>query len=152
VARCFSAKNLLKTTLDPLGVEVENNPLHGPRGDIMSEPTPQPASLPLTIKGRSPFDERRLQWQGTGSILLALYCMLGVGGAGGIIFGILFLLLALATWIITRFGFRDWYSIPTGQRIIAGTGSVIGLAILYLAFGVFFLTIWFILLICDWMS
>jgi hypothetical protein len=102
--------------------------------------------------GRSPFDETRLRWQGAGNIVLALYCLFGAGGAGGIVFGILFISLAVVTWVITRFGSRDWYSIPPTERYIAGTGAIIGVAAIYLTFGIFFLTIWFIMLIADWMS
>ena len=49
-----------------------------------------------------------------------------------------------ATWIITGFGTRYWYSIPTAGRVIAGTGSTVGLAVLYLTFGIFFLIVWVI--------
>jgi hypothetical protein len=118
----------------------------------MSEPTQSSGAVPFSIMGRSPFDETRLRWQGAGNIVLALYCLFGAGGAGGIVFGILFISLAVATWVITRFGSRDWYSIPPTERYIAGTGAIIGVAAIYLTFGIFFLTIWFIMLIADWMS
>jgi hypothetical protein len=118
----------------------------------VSESAPSPTSLPCTIMGRSPFDEVRLRWQGAGNLLLALYCMFGVGGIGGVIFGILFILLAGATWTITSFGRRDWYSIPPNGRIIAGFGAVIGVAFVYIFFGIFFFTIWFIMLIANWLA
>jgi hypothetical protein len=70
--------------------------------------------------------------------------MFGAGGVGGIILGILFILLALATWVITLFGEREWYSISTAGQLIAGTGSVIGVVVIYITFGVFFLIIWVI--------
>ena len=35
--------------------------------------------------------------------------MFGAGGVGGVIFGVLFILLAVATWAITSFETRDWY-------------------------------------------
>jgi len=119
-------------------------------------PPPPPTSAqrqpPLSFAGRSPFDERRLQWQGAGNILLALYCIFGAGGAGGIFFGILFLLLAIATWVIAfQYGW-DWYMIPSDyRRGIVAVGASIGVAFIYIFFGIFFLVIWVCMHLADWM-
>ena len=110
----------------------------------MSEP------LPLTIAGRSPFDGIRLRWSGVGNLILAVACIATVHVAG-IIFGAIFLALAIATWAITRMGTRPWYSISPGGRALAGSGSVIGLVFLYVCFGVFFLTMWFLRIIVSWL-
>ena len=118
----------------------------------MSEPTEASRAMPFSIMGRSPFDSIRLRWQGAGNIILALYCLFGAGGAGGIVFGILFIALAVATWVITSFGSRNWYSIPPAERYIAGTGAIVGVTVIYVTFGIFFLTIWFIMLIAKWMA
>lgn len=115
-------------------------------------PTSTPGQPPLSIAGRSPFDARRLHWQGAGNILLALYCIFGAGGAGGVFFGILFLLLALATWVIAFRANWDWYSIPPDyQRVIVAVGAVIGVTFTYLCFGIFFLVIWICMHLGDWM-
>jgi len=115
-------------------------------------PPSQPSQPPLSIAGRSPFDERRLKWQGAGNILLALYCIFGPGGAGGIVFGILFLLLAVATWVIAFNAGWDWHSIPRDYRIgIVAVGATIGITFIYIFFGIFFLVIWIFTHLADWM-
>jgi hypothetical protein len=77
--------------------------------------------------GRSFFDRRRLQWQGAGNLLLALYCIFGAGGPGGVFFGILFLALAIATWTIAFMAGWDWYKIPPDfRRGIVAVGAVVG--------------------------
>ena len=116
-----------------------------------SEP-PHYRQPPLTIAGRSFFDQTRLMWQGAGNILIALYCFFGAGGAGGIIFGILFLSLAIATWVIAGLASWDWYGIPPDyRRVIVGIGAVIGVTMMYLFFGIFFLVIWVVTHIGDWL-
>jgi hypothetical protein len=115
-------------------------------------PTSAPGQPPLSIAGRSPFDARRLQWQGAGNILLALYCIFGAGGAGGVFFGILFLLLALATWVIAFRADWNWYSIPPDyRRVIVAVGAAIGVTFTYIFFGIFFLVIWICMHLADWM-
>jgi hypothetical protein len=95
-----------------------------------SPPMPEPTQReymkpPLTIRGWSFFDKVRFRWGGVGDIVLGISL---IGGAHNIIFGILFIMLGIATWIFTGFGVRghqefgdDWYSawnsMPTaGQR------------------------------------
>lgn len=112
-------------------------------------PPPQP---PLSIAGRSPFDEIRLKWQGAGNILLALYCLFGAGGTGGVFFGIVFLLLAVSTWVIAYQASWEWYAIPPDfRRGIVAVGASIGVAFTYLFFGIFFLVIWVCAHLADWM-
>ena len=65
------------------------------------------------------------------------------GGPAGIVFGILFLLLGIATWIFTSFGATPWHHVSTPGQIVAGAGSIIGNAFLLM----FFLT-WFVLKWC----
>jgi hypothetical protein len=129
-----------------LPADILNPPLVSHEGSegLMSEP------LPLTIAGRSPFDGIRLRWSGIGNLILAVACASG-GNVAGIIFGVIFLILAIATWSITRLGTRPWYALSPGARALAGTGSVIGLVFLYLCFGIFFLTIWFIKVLAQMM-
>ena len=75
--------------------------------------------------------------------------------AGAAVFGVLFIGLGIATWVLTGFGRRgheefgdDWYSawnsMPTNGRVIAGTGSVIGVLFLYILFFWFFIILWVI--------
>jgi hypothetical protein len=107
---------------------------------------------PLTIGGWSFFDKVRFRWGGAGDIVLGISLIGGVHSAGGIVFGILFIMLGIATWIFTRFGSgengRQWYSawntMPTVGRVVAGTGSVIGMAFLYILF------FWFVILRWVW--
>lgn len=120
----------------------------------MSEPSTGSSQLPLTIFGRSPFDGIRLRWCAIGNMVLALYCFFGSrGGIGGILFGLLFVFLIVTTWSVTHVGTTDWRTVPpSGWRVVAGIGAVTGFVFTYLFFAVFFMTIWFIMLIADWMS
>ncbi len=112
----------------------------------MSDPALGQRRLPfIYAPGRSAVDPTRLRWSGVGNAVLALYFIFGSqSGAFGVIIGILIIALGLATWIISRLGTREWYSIPPNARIIAATGAIIGVAITYLVFGIFFLIIWVI--------
>lgn len=122
----------------------------------MSETTPMPQSPPpsqppLSVMGRSFFDRRRLQWQGAGNLLLALYCIFGAGGAGGVFFGILFLALAIATWTIAFMAGWEWYNIPPDfRRGVVAVGAVVGVTMTYIFFGIFFLVIWICIHLADW--
>jgi Double zinc ribbon len=100
---------------------------------------------PLTIAGWSFFDKVRFRWGGVGDIVLGIALIGGGHSAGAIIFGILFIALGIATWVLTKFGVRgyeefgdNWYSawnsMSTTERAIAGTGSVIGMLFLYVLF------------------
>lgn len=105
--------------------------------------------LPFTYAPeRSAVDPTRLRWSGVGNFILAMFFMFGShGGAFGVLAGLLVIALGLATWIITGFGTRQWYSIPPNARAIAATGSIIGVAMTYLVLGIFFLIIWVISLV-----
>ena len=81
-------------------------------------------SLPCTIAGRSPFDETRLRWGGVGAVLM------GVGllftEPAGIAIGLVMATLGVASLVLSAFGTKFWYDIPTPQRYVVGTGAVIG--------------------------
>jgi hypothetical protein len=82
--------------------------------------------LPLTIAGRSLVDGTRIRWGGFGAVGLGTG-LLFTGEAAGIFFGIILLLLGLATWILSSFGSTWWYDIPTPQRYVVAVGSVVGM-------------------------
>jgi len=95
------------------------------------------STLPLTIAGRSPFDPIRFRWGGAGSVALGVAVMF-TGAGAGIVFGILLVLLGIATWFFTKFGVTSWYDMSAAGKVIAGTGSVIGCAFLYIFLLTFF--------------
>jgi hypothetical protein len=110
---------------------------------------------PLTIRGWSFFDKVRFRWGGAGDILLGISL---IGGAHNIVFGVLFIILGIATWVYTKFGNGDtslvvdadpggwytaWNSMSTAGRVIAGIGSVIGVLFLYIVFFWFVIAWWF---------
>lgn len=97
---------------------------------------------PLTIAGRSPFDGIRFRWGGVGDVLLGISLIGALHNGGAIVFGILFMVLGIATWIFSGFGKTSWYAMPTAGRVIAGTGSIIGLLFIYLVFFYFFILRW----------
>jgi hypothetical protein len=94
----------------------------------MSDPSVEQRRLPfIYASGRSAVDSTRLRWSGVGNVILALFFISGShSGAFGVIVGILILALGLATWIITGFGTREWYSIPPGQRALPLTSRTCG--------------------------
>ena len=118
-------------------------------------PAPREYTKPLTFGGWSPFDKIRLRWGGGGCIVLGI-AVIGSGhSAASTVFGLLFIGLGIATWILTGFGLRGqtefggewhsaWNSMSTGGRAVAGTGAVIGTVFLYLLFFWFFFIIWVI--------
>jgi hypothetical protein len=118
----------------------------------VSDAVEQERKPPLTIRGWSFFDKVRFRWGGAGDIVLGISLIGGVHSAGGIVIGVLFIMLGIATWILTRFGSgtdgRQWYSawntMPTASRVIAGAGSVIGMAFFYILF------FWFLILRWAW--
>jgi len=83
---------------------------------------------PLTIAGRSPFNGIRLRWGGLGAVILGIALMFSMHNGGAIAFSVLLILLGIVTWVTTSFGRVYWYDIPMGFRVVAGAGSVIGLA------------------------
>jgi hypothetical protein len=123
---------------------------------IAPEPPPRVyRKPPLTIGGWSFFDKVRFRWGGGGAIILGISLIGGGHSAGAAIFGVLFIGLGIATWVLTGFGSRgreewgdDWYSawnsMSTNGRVFAGTGSVIGVLFVYLLFFWFFIIRWFI--------
>src|ERR1700722_11709901 len=141
--------------LDQIGQQpqVTQAPLNAP---IVPEPPPRVYSKPpLTIGGWSFFDKVRFRWGGGGAIILGISLIGGGHSAGAAIFGFLFIALGIATWVLTGFGSRggeqwggDWYSawnsMSTNGRVIAGTGSVIGVLFAYVLFFWFFIILWFI--------
>jgi hypothetical protein len=115
---------------------------------------------PFTIGGWSFFDKVRFRWGGGGDIVLGIALIGGGHSAGATVFGLLFIALGIATWILTQFGVRgrddfgdDWYSawnsMPDGGKAVAGTGSVIGMLFLYILFFWFFIIIWIIKILTD---
>jgi hypothetical protein len=49
------------------------------------------------------------------------------GTPAGVLFGLLFVGLGLATWILTSFGLRYWYDVPPNLRhFVVGPGAVLG--------------------------
>lgn len=84
-----------------------------------------PRRLPFTIAGRSPFDSIRLRWGSLGCAALGTVIIFA-GGAVGVIFGILFILLGIATGWLTGLGKTDWYDVDPPGRYVAGTGAIIG--------------------------
>ena len=104
---------------------------------------------PLTIGGWSFFDKVRFRWGGFGDIVLGIALIGGGHSAPATVFGILFIALGIATWVLTGFGgggaedSRDWYrawnTMSAIRRAIAGTGSVIGVLFIYLIFFWFFI-------------
>ena len=109
---------------------------------------------PLTIRtqrGRwGLFDKVRFRWGGFGDILLGI-AMIGGGGGGAAtaVFGVLFIALGIATWVLTGFGgaggtdpfnwYTAWHRMSTPRRAVAGTGVVIGLLLVYALFFWFFI-------------
>lgn len=123
---------------------------------IASEPPPRVYSKPpLTIGGWSFFDKVRFRWGGGGAIILGISLIGGGHSAGAAIFGVLFIGLGIATWVLTGFGSRGhaewgdgwysaWNSMSTNGRVVAGTGSIIGVLFVYVLFCWFFVIRWVI--------
>lgn len=110
---------------------------------------------PPSIRGWSFFDKVRFRWGGGGDILLGIALIGGGHSVGTTIFGVLFIALGIATWTVTGFGVRGeeefggdwysaWYSMSTTGRIVAGTGSVVGMLFLYIIFFWLFIILWVI--------
>ena len=79
---------------------------------------------------------------GTGNIILGVALIGGGHSAGSIVFGVLFILLGVATWILGGFGRRPWDEMPPASRAVAGTGAVIGMLFLYVLLFWFFILRW----------
>jgi hypothetical protein len=118
-------------------------------------PSPREYRDPPSIGGWSFFDRTRFRFGGAGDIVLGIALIASGHSAGSTVFGLLFIALGLATWIITGFGLRGhgefgddpysaWKSMSAGSRAIAGTGSVIGVVFCYVLFFWLFLILWII--------
>jgi hypothetical protein len=81
---------------------------------------------------------------GVGNILLGVSLIGGVHNGGAIVFGVLFIILGVATWILGGFGRRPWDRMSPASRRIAGTGAVVGMLFLYVLF------FWFVILRWVW--
>jgi hypothetical protein len=135
-------------------VQAAQAPLHVSRTSAPG-PMPREPLNPPSIGGWSFFDRTRFRFGGAGDIIIGI-ALIGSGhSAGSTVFGLLFIILGLATWIITGFGLRGqgefgddpysaWKSMSAGGRSIAGTGSVIGVVFCYLLFFWLFLILWII--------
>jgi hypothetical protein len=114
--------------------------------EYVAEQEPLP---PLTLGGWSFFDKIRFRWGGFGDIVLGIALIGGGHSAATAIFGVLIIMLGIATWILTGFGgggaessdnwYAAWHRMSTPGRAVAGTGSVIGMLFLYLIFFWFFI-------------
>jgi hypothetical protein len=94
----------------------------------------------------------RRRWSGIGNLLLGAGCIFGAGGAGGVVFGILFILLGIATWIITKFGAIPWHDLSGVPLVLASTGAIIGVVFLYLAFCYLFIFFFVLKVVLGWMA
>lgn len=81
---------------------------------------------------------------GVGNIILGIALIGGVHSPGAIVFGVLFIILGVTTWILGGFGRRPWDEIQPAGRAIAGIGTVIGMVFLYVLF------FWFVILRWVW--
>ncbi|MGE3795486.1 MAG: hypothetical protein AB7I38_16395 [Dehalococcoidia bacterium] len=102
-----------------------------------------PRQLPLTISGRSPFDDVRIRWGGFGAVGLGIGLFFTVDPAGAF-FGVILLCLGLATWFLSAFGSTSWHDIQLPQRYVVGTGAVVGMLIFIVFVGGFLLMAWII--------
>lgn len=100
-----------------------------------------PRQPPLTISGRSPFDDVRIRWGGFGAVGLGIGLFFTVDPVG-VFFGVVLLALGLATWFLSAFGSTSWYDIQQPQRYVVGIGAVVGMLIFIVFVGGFFLTAW----------
>ena len=81
---------------------------------------------------------------GAGNILLGIALIGGVHSGGAIVFGVLFIILGVTTWILGGFGHKPWDQMPPASQRIAGTGAVVGMLFLYVLF------FWFVILRWVW--
>ena len=104
---------------------------------------------PPSFHGWSFFDKARFRWGGFGDIVLGIALIGGGHSAPAVVFGVLFIVLGIATWVLTGFGgggqegpdswYAAWYRMSAPARAVAGTGSVIGVLFIYLIFFWFFI-------------
>ena len=79
---------------------------------------------------------------GVGNIILGIALIGGGHSGGAIVFGVLFIILGITTWILGGFGRKPWFDMSPASRRIAGTGAVIGMLFLYILFFWFFILRW----------
>jgi hypothetical protein len=94
-----------------------------------------PDTMQQEIKNQPPGIVLKTFGGGIGNLILGV-ALIGStnGSAGGIIFGILFIILGVTTLIIGGFGRKPWFDMSPASRRIAGTGAVIGMLFLYVLF------------------
>jgi hypothetical protein len=71
---------------------------------------------------------------GAGNILLGISLIGGVHSGGTTVFGVLFIILGITTWILGGFGHRPWDKMSPASQRVAGTGAVVGMLFLYVLF------------------
>jgi len=76
---------------------------------------------------------------GFGCILLGVSTIGGLRSGAAIVFGVLFIILGVATWILGR---KPWSDMSPASRRIAGTGAVVGMLFLYVLLCWFFISRW----------
>jgi hypothetical protein len=79
---------------------------------------------------------------GLGCILLGVATIGGLHSGAAIVFGVLFIILGVATLIFGGFGRTPWFDMSPAGRRIAGTGAVIGMLFLYVMLCWFFIIRW----------
>jgi len=106
------------------------------------------APAPFSIAGRSPVDSIRLRWGGLGSLGLGI-ALFSTGGPAGVVFGLIFVFLGVATWFWTGFGTRPWGQLPQHAKVLTAIGSTVGLLCLLAFFAVAFAIFWAIQAFAD---
>jgi hypothetical protein len=82
------------------------------------------APLPLKYgKDRSLVDKTRIRWAGLGDIVLGSL-FLAAEGFGTTIFGLLFVALGVATWVVTRFGNFPFTQLSGGWKVVVAVASL----------------------------
>jgi hypothetical protein len=114
-------------------------PEPGVSGDAMHQDMSIPDTMQQEHRRPPPGIVLKTFGGGAGNILLGVALIGGGHSAGAAVFGVLFILLGVATWILGGFGRRPWDEMPPAHRAIAGTGAVIGMLFLYVLFFWFFI-------------
>ena len=96
------------------------------------------AHLPFRYgRDRSLVDTTRIRWGGFGDVLMGVVmggAGIGNGNVAGIVFGLLFVALGIATWSVTSFGSIHYLTLSPGKRAIVVLGSI-GFIVLLLTVG-----------------
>lgn len=84
------------------------------------------APLPLRYgRGRSLVDTTRLRWGGFGDVLIGT-ALVFQGSAAAIVFGVPFIILGIAVWVVTRFGTIHYTTLSPAKKAVAAIGATIG--------------------------